>query len=213
LYYSSNRNFSNPDYEDVGASFIYDDTGRLIAVPLNAEVEDPWEIEADEETWEDEDEKDEDEKDKEEGDEQGEDDEEGEGDEADEADADEDADADDEDADEPSSPIHGVWAGTAKGFAQIPGMEEDEIELKLTIIARDDGTCTATSESRGEPNTHDSVTFEDDSGDFTATRSEGGMTQKLEGKLEGDKLSGTWTVVEMSISGTWEATRTDEEPD
>src|SRR5690606_18646259 len=125
LYYSSNRNFSNPDYEDVGASFIYDDTGRLIAVPLNAEVEDPWEIEADEETWEDEDEKDEDEKDKEEGDEQGEDDEEGEGDEADEADADEDADADDEEADEPSSPIHGVWAGTAKGFAQIPGMEED----------------------------------------------------------------------------------------
>ena len=52
LFYASNREFSSPSYDHMGSTFIYDDTARLIAVPLNEEVENPWLIEPDEETWE-----------------------------------------------------------------------------------------------------------------------------------------------------------------
>ncbi|MEO1716920.1 MAG: hypothetical protein AAFR76_07375 [Planctomycetota bacterium] len=54
LYYTSSRRFENPQYEDVGSTFVYANTGVLIAVPLTDEVENPWLIESDEETWEEE---------------------------------------------------------------------------------------------------------------------------------------------------------------
>src|SRR5690606_1644200 len=117
------------------------------------DVEDPWKIEEDTETWEDEADDDEEK------------DEAKEGDEADEDEGD-DAGKGGDDADEPRSPIHGVWSGTAKGFSKIPGMEQDEIEFKLTIIARDDGTFTGSSESMGESQSYDSVTFDEGSGKF-----------------------------------------------
>ena len=205
LFYTSNRAFTAPTYEDVGQSFIYNKTGKLIAVPLNAEVENPWSIEADEETWEDE-------KAEEAGDEA----DDAAGDEADKGAGDE---ADDEgatpsdEADTPKSPIHGVWAGKAKGLSQIPGMTQDEMEFKMTIIARDDGSFVGSSESMGETESYDTVTFDEASGKLTATRAQGPVTQKLEGTLSGDTITGTWTIVEMSLSGSFEATRTDEEPD
>ena len=205
LFYASNRDFTSPDYEDVGSSFIYANTGKLIAVPLNGEVENPGAIESDEETWE-EDKADEtsdeaaDETSDEATDETS--------DEAGKKDA-----TPSDDADEPKSPIHGVWAGKAKGLSQIPGMTEDELEFKMTIIAREDGSFVGSSESMGESESYDSVTFDEATGKFTATRSQGPITQKMEGTLSGDTLTGTWTIVEMEISGAWEATKTDEEPD
>jgi tricorn protease-like protein/C-terminal processing protease CtpA/Prc len=211
LYYTSNRDFTSPTYEDMGTTFAYNKTGKLLAVPLNAEVENPWEVEADEETWEDEkadeakDEKADDAKD-----------EAGDEDQADDGAAEEEGDdgkIPGDEAEEPKSPIHGVWAGKAKGLSQIPGMTQDEIEFKMTIIAREDGSFVGSSESMGESSSYDSVTFDEASGKFTATRSEGPITQKLEGTLSGDTVTGTWTIVEMSVSGTFEATRTDEEPD
>ncbi|RMH11658.1 MAG: peptidase S41 [Planctomycetota bacterium] len=197
LFYTSNRDFVDPSYEDVGLSFIYDDTGKLIAVPLNEDVEYPWSIEADEESW------------SEEADEQTED-------QADESDgaADEEQDAaPGEQADEPRSPIHGVWAGKVKGLSQIPGMTQDEMEFKMTIIARDDGSFVGSSEAMGESAQFDSVSFDEATGKFTATLSQGPITQKMEGTLSGDTITGTWTIVEMDLSGQFEVTRTDEEPD
>ena len=41
LYFSSNRNFTSPKYEDVGTTFIYDDTGVLLAMPLRKDVKNP----------------------------------------------------------------------------------------------------------------------------------------------------------------------------
>ena len=203
LYYTSNREFTNPTYEDIGLSFIYDETGKLIAVPLNAEVEYPWTIEADEEAWEDKP-KDEDKADN------GDDEATSEnGDKADE----DGGSAPSDQADEPKSPIHGVWAGKVKGLSQVPGMTEDEMDFKMTIIARDDGSFVGSSEAMGESKPYDSVTFDESSGKFTATRSQGPITQKMEGTLSGDKITGTWTIVEMQISGTFEVTKTDEEPD
>lgn len=41
LYFTSNRDFGSPKYEDLGNSFIYDDTGVLLAVPLRKDVKSP----------------------------------------------------------------------------------------------------------------------------------------------------------------------------
>ena len=53
LYFSSSRAFNQPDYEDVGTSFIYSDTEVILAAPLRADVELPMLPETDEEEWED----------------------------------------------------------------------------------------------------------------------------------------------------------------
>ncbi len=53
LYFSSNRAFS-PSYEDLGSSFIYANTGVLMAVPLRADLASPWAPQSDEEEWEEE---------------------------------------------------------------------------------------------------------------------------------------------------------------
>ena len=69
LYYDSAREFSAPIYEDVGSTFVYAGLSRILAVPLNAEVENPFAPESDEETpnGEDEDEDDEGDDDKKKG--------------------------------------------------------------------------------------------------------------------------------------------------
>ncbi len=51
LYFTSNRSFS-PQYEDLGSSFIYANTGILMAVPLRADQASPFAPESDEESWE-----------------------------------------------------------------------------------------------------------------------------------------------------------------
>ncbi len=56
LYFASNRDFSGPVYEDVGTTFVYADTDRLLVVPLRADVKNPLAPKSDEEEW-DEDEK------------------------------------------------------------------------------------------------------------------------------------------------------------
>ncbi len=58
LYFASNRYFSGPIYEDIGTTFVYTDTERLMAVPLRDDVKNPYAYESDEETWEEEKEED-----------------------------------------------------------------------------------------------------------------------------------------------------------
>ncbi len=220
LYYVSNREFTTPRYEDVGSTFIYDRTGKLIAVPLNGEVENAWLVKPDDETWEDEDADDEEKAD------DAEDAENGDADEADDkADSDEEEQADDADGDDSDegdnpednflvdNPIHGVWTGQAKGLSQIPGMSEDAMDITMTILAHKDGSFTGSSQAMGETEAYDSVMFDEATGKFTATRSQGPVTSKLEGTLSGDKLTGNWSIPEMGVSGTFEFTKSDEKPD
>lgn len=49
LYFSSNRDWTTPEYEDLGTSFVYADTSRLLVVPLRADVPSPWLAKNDEE--------------------------------------------------------------------------------------------------------------------------------------------------------------------
>ncbi|MEM7474822.1 MAG: S41 family peptidase [Planctomycetota bacterium] len=54
LYFTSNRDFSSPQYEDTGTTFIYENTQVLVAVPLRKDVKNPLLPTSDEETWEEE---------------------------------------------------------------------------------------------------------------------------------------------------------------
>jgi len=207
LFYASNREFSSPRYEDIGMTFVYAQTGRLIAVPLNEQVEYPWAIEPDEETWEEakpekEDEGEEGEDADDEGDEES-----GEGD-ADDAGGEDAENEDGEEADDaPTSPIHGTWSGVLKGLSKL-GAPEDEVPFTMTIIVHEDGSITGSSEAMGESDEFDSVTFDEETGEFRATGSSNGVESTMTGTLEGDTITGTWQIPAMGVSGTWEATRT-----
>ncbi len=52
IYFSSNRAFNRPNYDDVSTSFIYTATEVLVAMPLRTDVKHPLAPKSDEETWE-----------------------------------------------------------------------------------------------------------------------------------------------------------------
>ncbi|MEM8758041.1 MAG: S41 family peptidase, partial [Planctomycetota bacterium] len=212
LFYTSNRRFSNPMYEDVGSTFVYANTGVLIAVPLTEEVENPWLIESDEETWE---EIEEDATD--------------EADESDDADAEsedgEDADAEGEEVEEGDNgdniyegldtdhPLFGEWEGSASGFAAL-GMPDDEMSLSMVIVVDDEGNISGISESSGEESDlGDVVTWDEATNEFSSERSTSGITVVSRATVDGDTMTGTWSIDAMGVSGTWEATRTTREID
>lgn len=178
LFYTSNREFTTPQYEAVGASFIYANAGRLIAVPLTEEVENPRLIEVDEETWEEDEPEDEADKSSEDSADDAA--EEGEGEEGDDADTD-------------LSPIEGTWEATATGMAAM-GMPFNELEVTMYFKQLDDGSFVGASESQGEVSDYDSVSFDEATGKLETTSSEQGMNSKLEGTLSGDSITGTWSL-------------------
>lgn len=198
LFYSSNRDFTSPQYEDVGSTFVYANTGRLIAVPLNTEVENPQLLESDDETWEEE------------------------TDEESEAENNaHDAGADDQTAEDAAGdtpeylngydtehPLWGKWEGTASGFAAL-GMPTDEITFSLMIIVDDDGNIMGQSESMGETDDlGDVVKWDADSSELYMESTEGGMTIIQKATVNGDEMTGTWEIKGMGMSGSWTGKRT-----
>ncbi len=51
LFFTSNRAFNAPKYEDLGTSFVYADTELLLALPLRSDVKNPFLPKSDEELW------------------------------------------------------------------------------------------------------------------------------------------------------------------
>lgn len=51
IYFASNRAFNAPRYEDIGSTFIYSGTTVLMAMPLRADVKNPFAAKSDEEDW------------------------------------------------------------------------------------------------------------------------------------------------------------------
>jgi len=200
LYYTSNRNFTSPQYEDVGSTFIYAETGRIIAVPLNDEVENKHLLESDEETWEDEE------------------DTENSADEGDDAEADEDADADSDD-EAPAylegynteHPLWGKWEGSVTGMAAL-GAPMDEVEFKLLFIIDDDGNIMGQSESMGETDDlGDLVTFDENTMEFYSESTESGMKMVQKATLSGDTMTGTLEIPTMGFTANWTAERVSSE--
>ena len=94
IYFSSNRKFSGPKYDDMGTTFIYSGTEVLLAMPLRADIEHPYLEKSDEEEWEEDKKEDEEGKDKKDGEDTDEDKDESDGEKSD------DDESDDEEGDE-----------------------------------------------------------------------------------------------------------------
>ncbi|MBT4529945.1 MAG: hypothetical protein HOC27_01965 [Phycisphaerae bacterium] len=211
LYYVASMNFT-PEYSAIDSTFIYSDSDSILAVPLNAEVENPALMELDEETWEDEEadeEEDEEVADSEEQEEDADEDEEV----SDSEEQEEDADEEDSESEEDSNwdtehPLFGKWNGTISGFAAL-GLPEDEISIELIFFVDHEGTISGTVEVMGETDDMDGeMTFDVATGEFSSTSTESGITSIMKGVVDGDSFEGTWQMVEMGISGTWVASRT-----
>ncbi len=192
LYYTSNRDFTSPQYEDVGSTFVYANTGRLLAVPLNTEVEAPGLLKSDDETWEDEDEVD--------------------SEDADTGDAESSEDTESDEAEylagyDTEHPLWGKWDGVASGFAAL-GMPDDDVPFSLVIIVDDEGNIMGQSESMGETDDlGDIVKWDADAGTLYMESNNNGMTVIQEGTVNGDEMSGTWTIKQMGLGGPWTANR------
>ena len=201
LFYASNREFASPMYDHMGSTFIYANTAKLIAVPLNDEVENPWLIESDEEAWDDETDEDTGEGAEENGDSE---------------DADSDGADEAEDAEADSSyegldtehPLFGKWEGTARGFLAIPGMTDDEMSFTMSIIVDEDGNIMGESASQGESESlGDVVKWDEGKQELYRERANGPVTVVSRGTVNGDTMTGTWSIELLGVSGTWEAER------
>lgn len=198
LYFASNRNFS-PTYSDIDTTFVYRDSQVLLAVPLRADVESPWKLENNEEEWKDDadDSKDE----AKDGDAE-------DGDKADGDDADDAKDAKFADYDTDHA-LWGVWSGTVFGPEGV--FPADGMAFEMTFLTGKDGSINAWSVSQGEKETYDVVTFKDGAVHFEWSSE--GMDSVGDATIAGDKMTGTWKIAAVSLQGTFEATKSDAEPD
>ena len=141
LYFTSNRNF-NPSYSELDTTWIYNNSGVLMAVPLRGDIDYPWLEESDEEEWTDEEPEEEDSEDEEESE-----------------------DGEDTDAIDPDDPVTGTWECTA----EVPQM--GEVQMTVTLVLNDDDLVTGTlssdvftGELNGVWNAEDSVSVDEAGG-------------------------------------------------
>ncbi len=207
LYFSSNRRFS-PEYSSIDSTFVYPDSEVLLAVALNSEVENPWLLESDEVTWEEDEE--------EQSDENGDDDngeEDGADEAGDDADTEDDKEADDAAADfDTEHPLFGKWSGRVFGPENL-GFPADGMEFEMTILVTKEGVISGTSTSQGETESYDAIEWNEDSSTATFKSSRDGINVTSTAALDGDKFDGTWIIEQMGLSGRWEATRLTRELD
>ena len=208
LYFYSARAFTDPDYEDVGNSFIYADTEVILAVPLRKDVELPMMPESDEEEWDDEkdgdDSDDDEEKDEDSDDEDKEDDDEKDSDD-DEDDSDDEDDADDEDADD--DPLSGTWALEL----QAKEMPAEQRNAVMEVELADDGTVTGTVDTPGGEEDINDGKFDKESGELTFNVKTDQGTIKATATIEDGKITGVINMGGQEIKFTGE--KSDDEDD
>lgn len=193
LYFTSNRAFNRPEYDDVGTSFIYSDTAVLMAMPLRKDVKYPMQPKSDEVEWDEE-------KDKEKKDDKQP--------AKDDSPQEDDGKAeDDADKTAPTSkaaaadPLTGSWTITLD-FDQIPAeARSGTFDLKLT----DDGSVIGSVTVMGETSEVTNGTFDKATGQLSfTTETSSGETATVTAKISGESMSGTATVGDTSVpfSGT-----------
>lgn len=126
LFFASTRQFSGPQYSDLDTTWIYNGSQVLVAVPLRADVKNPWAPKSDEESWK-KDEKKEDKNDKANGNGNG-------GKEEKKDNGEQPAEADDA--------VSGTWEGTVH-----PEGAEGPMNVSLTLTLAADNTVTGTATS------------------------------------------------------------------
>lgn len=174
LYYQSNRRFSSPNYEDVGESFIYQDTGVLLALPLRSDVKNPLLKSIDNVQWDDSSDKESDEK----------------GDEGS-AGAKDGIDKEQDDASEPSrDPISGAWSLTVNS-SLVP---EEARNVTMVLKLDDDGSLSGELMAPGGSIALESPSFDPSSSTFTATVQTPLGEAALKATVSGDQMEGTATI-------------------
>ena len=128
LFFASTRQFSGPQYSDLDTSWIYNGSQVLVAVPLRADVKNPWLPKSDEEQWK-KDEKKEEDKEK---------------------DNDKAENGDDgekkEEGDKPAAVVDDGVSGKWEGVVHL-GEVEGGLPVTLTITLASDNTVTGTASS------------------------------------------------------------------
>ena len=185
LYFTSNRTFT-PNYSEIDGTWIYDDSGILVAVPLRTDVDNPWLAESDEEEWEEDEE------------------EESEVPTTDEEDAKDEADEDQDEAPTHSDPVSGTW----NCVAQVEQM--GELPFQLILVLADDNSVTGTFSTEFF-DTDVSGTWNPGSSTLTMTATMpgggGGDSVEMTIEISGEQLSGTGTSSngDAEITGSREA--------
>lgn len=208
LYFASNQAFSDPKYEDVGSTFIYEDTEMILAVPLRTDVKLPMLPKSDEQEWGDKKDKDD------QGDKNGDkDDDKAKSEKGDKGNADNgDNDGDKEKAQEKSDkedaatdPVTGTWTVELKSD-EVPAEQRNSV-MKLELA--DDGTVTGSVDTPGGEHEFNGGKFDADSGTlkFELETDNGKVT--VEATIADGKMKGVANIGGQEIP--FEATRTEDD--
>lgn len=185
LYFTSARNFS-PSYSNLDTTFIYEDAGVLLAVPLQADAERVWAPEHDEESWDEEKEED-----------------------ATDSDATEEATDDSAASDDAASDaaaddgISGTWNGTLRGDELPP----EGVSLTVTLRLQD-GSISGDINTPMGTATIESGSYNADTGlmKISAVADEG-FGLELEATVSGGSMKGKGFIPALGVSLQFEATR------
>ena len=235
IFFSSNRKFSGPKYEDLGTTFIYSGTEVLLAMPLRDDIDHPYLEKSDEEEWEEEkedkeekgdDDKDEkdgkkndddkDSKDQDDDSDESDDDSQDDEEDADEEDADdEDSDESDEDEDDSDSPDASSNSDPVSGSWALELMNEmipaDERNVTLTLELKDDGSVTGNVSGPMGEYPVSTGSFDASSGKLELTVEAEGQAASISATVQDGEMSGTVSLQGMEIP--FEATRDSDSSD
>lgn len=184
LFMHSNRSFSSPRYSDLDTTFIYASTEVILAVPLRADVKNPWLVKSDEETIKQEAKKDDKKPD----------------------DKEDDAKKEDKPADDASKDdgISGAWQGSAEAPGPQGEMMQIPFAMNLTLAA--DGSLTGNMVSAMGTLPITGGTFDKKSGSLSATFvTPDGEVATMTGTVKDGAFEGSWSAGDMS--GKMSATR------
>lgn len=172
LFMRSTRTFASPIYSDLDTTFIYSGTEVLLAVPLRADVKNPWAVKSDEESFKEEKKaeakKDDKKEDKKDGDKK---------------------DSKDDAADDDG--LSGTW----QGVTEIPGENGQKINLPfaLNITLNADGSVSGNIVSAMGSMPLSGGSYEKASGSLTiSVRTPEGESVTISGTIKGDAFSGSW---------------------
>ncbi len=195
LYYQSNRRFSNPSYEDIGQSFVYRDTGVLLALPLRGDVKNPLLKAIDSVEW------------KEEGSDEADTNKDGDESKDEASESQEDDESDGDEADSNRDMIAGSWSLTVNS-SLVP---EEARSVTMVINRAEDGSLSGQLLTPGGAIPLGSPSFDATTKTFTASVETPLGNAALTGKVDGDQMSGSAKVTTIGAELPFTAERASDE--
>ncbi|GAB5405687.1 MAG: hypothetical protein Aurels2KO_39180 [Aureliella sp.] len=200
LYYQSNRRFDSPSYEDIGESFVYRDTGVLLALPLRSDVKNPLLKSIDTVEW---DEEEPDDSDAEDGDEKTEESSDTDGEAEEKANSTGDDNSGGDSGDDTSGEIAGTWSLTVNS-SLVP---EEARSVTMVINRADDGSLSGQLLTPGGSIPLGLPSYDAGSKTFTANVETPLGDAVLTGKVDGNQMTGAAKVTTIGAELPFTAER------